>query len=193
MRETTLGIGSNMPYRGMMSADIVRAACRELGSLFVSFAASSLYRTQALYIADQSDFYNMVVQGAVREGLTPYDLLAEIHKIETKYGRNRKKEIRFGPRSLDIDIELFGDMEIDDETLTIPHPRMRERAFVLVPLMEILKSGAGDRGSGADESRNNANALLIKKYAEDLEKLSDQRIERIADADFFSHGKRVAL
>ena len=177
----------------MPPIDIVKAACAELRPLFVSFAASSLYRTQALYIADQSDFYNMVVQGAVREGLTPHDLLAEIHKIEAKYGRNRKKEIRFGPRSLDIDIELFGDMEIDDETLTIPHPRMRERAFVLVPLMEILKSGAGDRGSGADESRNNANALLIKKYAEDLEKLSDQRIERIADADFFSHGKRVAL
>ena len=181
MRETTLGIGSNMPYRSMPPIDIVKAACDELRPLFVSFAASSIYRTQALYIADQSDFYNMVVRGVLRKDITPHSLLREIHKIEAKYGRNRKEEIRFGPRTLDIDIEVFGDMEIDDETLTIPHPRMRERAFVLVPLMEILKSGAGDRGSGADESRNNANALLIKKYAEDLEKLSDQRIERCCD------------
>ena len=175
MHEVTLGIGSNMPYRSMPPINIVKAACAELRPLFVTFAASSLYRTQALYIADQSDFYNMVVQGAVREGLTPHALLAEIHKIEAKYGRNRKKEIRFGPRSLDIDIELFGDMEIDDETLTIPHPRMRERAFVLVPFLEILK-----RRARGDDDRAAA-SLLIKKYGADLEKLSDQRIERCSD------------
>ena len=175
MREATLGIGSNMPYRSMTPIDIVKAACNELRPLFVSFDASSLYRTQALYVADQSDFYNMVVCGAVREGLTPHDLLAEIHKIEAKYGRNRKKEVRFGPRSLDIDIELFGDMEIDDEALTIPHPRMRERAFVLVPFLEILK-----RRVRGDDDRGEV-SLLIKKYGADLEKLSDQRIERCSD------------
>ena len=174
MREATLGIGSNMPYRSMPPIDIVKAACAELRPLFVSFTASSIYRTQALYIADQSDFYNMVVQGAVREGLTPHALLAEIHKIEAKYGRNRKKEIRFGPRSLDIDIELFGDMEIDDEALTIPHPRMHERAFVLVPLFEILKHR---------ESENDEASLLIKKYGEDLKRLSEQRIERCSESD----------
>ena len=175
MHEVTLGIGSNMPYRSMPPIDIVKAACAELRPLFVSFAASSLYRTQALYIADQSDFYNMVVCGAVREGLTPHALLAKIHKIEAKYGRNRKKEIRFGPRSLDIDIELFGDMEIDDEALTIPHPRMRERAFVLAPFLEILK-----RRARGDDDRAAA-SLLIRKYGADLEKLSGQRIERCSD------------
>ena len=117
----------------------------------------------------------MVVCGAVREGLTPHDLLAEIHKIEAKYGRNRKKELRFGPRPLDIDIELFGDMEIDDEALTIPHPRMRERAFVLVPFLEIL-----NRRARGDDDRGEV-SLLIKKYGADLEKLSDQRIERCCD------------
>ena len=161
-----------MPYRSMPPIEIVKAACNELRPLFVTFDASSLYRTQALYIADQSDFYNMVVCGAVREGLTPHDLLAEIHKIEAKYGRNRKKEVRFGPRSLDIDIELFGDMEIDDEALTIPHPRMRERAFVLVPLFEILKRR---------ESENDKASFLIKKYGEDLKRLSEQRIECCAE------------
>ena len=175
MCEATLGIGSNMPYRSMPPIEIVKAACNELRPLFVTFDASSLYRTQALYIADQSDFYNMVVCGAVREGLTPHDLLAEIHKIEAKYGRNRKKEVRFGPRSLDIDIELFGDMEIDDEALTIPHPRMRERAFVLVPFLELLK-----RRTRGDDDRGEV-SLLIKKYGADLEKLSDQRIERCSD------------
>ena len=175
MHEVTLGIGSNMPYRSMPPIEIVKAACAELRPLFVTFAASSLYRTQALYIADQSDFYNMVVCGAVREGLTPHDLLAEIHKSEEKYGRDRKKELRFGPRPLDIDIELFGDMEIDDEALTIPHPRMRERAFVLAPFLEILK-----RRARGDDDRGEV-SLLIKKYGADLEKLSDQRIERCSD------------
>ena len=174
MREATLGLGSNMPYRSMPSIEILQAACVRLRPLFISFAASSIYRTQALYVAEQSDFYNMVVQGVVREGLTPHALLAEIHKIEAKYGRNRKEEVRFGPRSLDIDIELFGDMKIDDETLTIPHPRMCERAFVLVPFLELLKRR--ERIDDGGES-----SFLIKKYSDALELLSNQRIERCAE------------
>ena len=75
----------------MPPIDIVKAACAELRPLFVSFTASSIYRTQALYVADQNDFYNMVVCGAVREGLTPHDLLAEIHKIEAKDATGKKK------------------------------------------------------------------------------------------------------
>ena len=168
-----------MPYRSMTPIEIVKAACTELRPLFVSFAASSIYRTQALYIADQSDFYNLVVHGAVREGLTPHGLLDEIHRIEAKYGRNRKAEVRFGPRSLDIDIELFGDMKIDDETLTIPHPRMRERAFVLAPFLEILKRRESEDKIGRGDAE--AVSLLIKKYGADLKKLSDQRIERCSE------------
>ena len=65
-------------------------------------------------------------------------MLDDIHQIEAKFGRNRKKEIRNGPRTLDIDIELFGNQIIKTNTLEIPHIRIKERAFVLKPMLEIL-------------------------------------------------------
>ena len=78
----------------------------------------------------------MVVSGTYEK--SAYDLLFEIHKIEESLGRNRAKEIRFGQRSLDIDIEIFGSQEICSESLQIPHPRLLERAFVLLPLVDLI-------------------------------------------------------
>ena len=108
------------------------------------------------------DFYNMVVKGYVPDSMTPYDLLNIIHDIEAEGGRNREKEIRFGPRSLDIDIEEFGDTVVSDEILQIPHPRIQERAFVLIPALEIL-----------DES---SDYLLRKRYENFLKDLPEQGV-----------------
>lgn len=70
------------------------------------------------------------------------DLLRDIHEIENRYGRDRTKEIRNGPRSLDLDIELFGHCKICEEKLVVPHERLLERSFVLTPLVEVLNLNA---------------------------------------------------
>lgn len=105
---------------------------------------SSVYKTPAMYVTDQEDFYNMTAVGYVADDTDPFEFLKTINQIEAKYGRDREKEIRFGPRSLDIDIELFGDKKINDPILEIPHIRMEERAFVLIPALEILTDPADE-------------------------------------------------
>lgn len=126
----------------MSSVELLQRACFELKSLLENPSFSSVYRTKAMYVTDQNDFYNMAVVGFVHDELSPHELLKQINSIEAKYGRDRSKEIRFGPRSLDIDIELFGNKIINDKKLEIPHPRLKERAFVLIPALEILDKSA---------------------------------------------------
>ena len=105
---------------------------------------SSVYKTPAMYVTDQEDFYNAAALGYVSDDVDAFDFLHKINEIEAKYGRDRTKEVRFGPRSLDIDIELFGDETIDAPDLQIPHVRMEERAFVLIPSIEVLKYSADE-------------------------------------------------
>ena len=105
---------------------------------------SSVYKTKAMYVEDQEDFYNMATIGYVSDDTDAFDFLKTINKIEAKYGRDRDKEIRFGPRSLDIDIELFGNETINTPELQIPHVRMEERMFVLIPTLEILNDSADE-------------------------------------------------
>ena len=95
-----------------------------------------------MYVENQKDFLNMTVYGFVADEMTPYQLLDKIHVIEAEYGRDRSKEIRFGQRTLDIDIELFADLTINEPDLQIPHLRISERAFVLIPAIEVLKKTA---------------------------------------------------
>jgi len=128
----------------MQPMEILDAACCELKKLLSDFSFSSVYQTKAMYVTDQEDFYNMVVSGKVSDDESPFDFLKKINEIEAKYGRNREKEIRFGPRSLDIDIEIFGNQKINSEILQIPHLSIKERAFVLCPLVEVLKKNADD-------------------------------------------------
>jgi 2-amino-4-hydroxy-6-hydroxymethyldihydropteridine diphosphokinase len=94
---------------------------------------SSIYETDPVGFTEQSPFLNMVA--SIRTSLLPEDLLAECLKIELMLGR--KREIRWGPRTMDLDILLYNQENIETEDLIIPHPRMKERAFVLIPLMEI--------------------------------------------------------
>ena len=142
MRRVLLGLGSNKGFGDKAPLQLLQCACRELACLLDSPRFSSVYKTRAMYVEDQDNFYNMAACGFVDDNLTADQLLKKINQIEAKYGRDRSKEIRFGPRPLDIDIELFGDLTIDTPDLTIPHPRMQERAFVLVPALEILTDSA---------------------------------------------------
>jgi len=99
-------------------------------------AASSLYRTAPVGYLDQPDFINAVA--AVDTELDPYALLAALHEVEQRFGRERP--FKDAPRTLDLDVLLYDDRVSADPVLTLPHPRMHERAFVLAPLTEI----AGD-------------------------------------------------
>jgi 2-amino-4-hydroxy-6-hydroxymethyldihydropteridine diphosphokinase len=98
-------------------------------------ARSSDYRTPPWGVTDQPPFANAAI--AVETALAPHDLLGRTQAVERALGRERTKERRFGPRTIDLDILLYDDLTLDDATLTLPHPRLLERAFVLVPLAEI--------------------------------------------------------
>lgn len=142
MIRVVLGLGSNAPYGGLEPVELLSGACRELKKILAAPVFSSLYETRAMYYENQQNFYNMAVTGFVDDSASPFELLDEIHRIEEQFGRNRSKEIRFGPRSLDIDIEEFGSLVLNVPDLILPHPRMNERAFVLIPVLEILKKSA---------------------------------------------------
>lgn len=85
---------------------------------------------------DQDDYLNLVVRATTT--LAPHELLDELQAVEAAFGRDRAREVRFGPRPLDIDVLLLGDVVLDDARLTVPHPRLAERAFALVPALEVL-------------------------------------------------------
>lgn len=125
-----LGLGANLCDA---RAAVVQAVADIAGSEGVALTAqSALYRT-APVDSSGPDYINAVVE--VRTRLTAPDLLQCLHDIEAAAGRARP--YRNAPRTLDLDILLFGDGQIDSAHLSVPHPRMGQRAFVLVPLAEI--------------------------------------------------------
>lgn len=105
-------------------------------------ARSSDYETPPWGKTDQPAFINACIM--IETGLTPVGLLDRAHEVERAFGRDRHKEERWGPRSLDIDLLTYGEDKIDDPDLTLPHPRLFERAFVLVPLTEIAPDAVVD-------------------------------------------------
>jgi 2-amino-4-hydroxy-6-hydroxymethyldihydropteridine diphosphokinase len=98
-------------------------------------ARSSDYATPPWGDEDQPPFINACIE--IDTALDPHALLFVLHKVEQKFGRDRSKERRWGPRTLDLDMIAYDDVSIDKVELTLPHPRLFERAFVLVPLAEI--------------------------------------------------------
>ena len=158
-----LGLGTNVEHNGIKGPELLACACVSLSRIIASMRFSSVYRTAAMYVTDQDDFYNMVVAGRF-EG-SPQSLLKAIHSIEAEFGRDREKEIRNGPRPLDIDIELFDRRRILQDDLVVPHERMTERAFVLRPLLDILSKNA------------DVNIWSKGFYKEKLKSLEDQKID----------------
>jgi 2-amino-4-hydroxy-6-hydroxymethyldihydropteridine diphosphokinase len=140
-----LGLGSNRSFNGLFPAELLSSAFAELSSLLEDCRLSPLYKTAPVGVADQADFCNAAVLG--RYGGSPRELLAAVQGIEAKYGRDRAAERRWGERSLDIDILLFGEETVNEPDLVIPHPRLRERAFALRPLLDLLPDAA-EPGTG---------------------------------------------
>jgi 2-amino-4-hydroxy-6-hydroxymethyldihydropteridine diphosphokinase len=132
-----LSLGSNLGDRGTYLAAAREALAALPGTSLV--VASRIYETAPQGHSEQPEFLNQVV--LLRTRLQPLDLLTECQRIENEHGRVR--ELRFGPRTLDIDILLYQGVESDDPELRLPHPRMVRRAFVLVPLAEIWGTGEG--------------------------------------------------
>jgi 2-amino-4-hydroxy-6-hydroxymethyldihydropteridine diphosphokinase len=130
-----VGLGSNLGD----SVVTLRSALEALGALPGTRLerASRLYRTAAWGVTDQPDFINAVAM--LRTTRPPRQLLSDLLDIERHAGRNRRADgsDRWGPRTLDLDLLLYGDAVIDEPGLHVPHPRLHERAFVLVPLAEI--------------------------------------------------------
>jgi 2-amino-4-hydroxy-6-hydroxymethyldihydropteridine diphosphokinase len=128
--EVLLGLGANL---GDPLATIASALeGLQQGGVHI-IRRSRWYRTAPQGVTDQPDFVNMCA--AATTELAPFVLLALIHRVEAELGRERRE--RWGPRTIDIDILAYGDVAIAEPGLTIPHPRLAERAFVLVPLLDI--------------------------------------------------------
>lgn len=159
-----LGLGSNRSFDGQSPRQLLGSACRLLSERVVGLERSSLYRTAPMYHEEQDDFYNMVAVGWFLG--SPRELLEFTQSVERRLGRDRSREFPNGPRSMDIDIELFGQRCVCEPDLVVPHPRLRERAFVLVPMLEVFS--------------RNADVCIDKSfYAECLAALPDQGIARI--------------
>jgi 2-amino-4-hydroxy-6-hydroxymethyldihydropteridine diphosphokinase len=139
METAYIGMGGNLPSRAGMPEATLAAAAARLESLGRVTHRSSLYSTEPVGFAAQPRFVNAVV--ALETDLEPQDLLQGLLAIEQEFGRDRTTGFVNGPRTLDLDILLFDDLRISEqngeEGLEIPHPRLGERAFVLIPLNEI--------------------------------------------------------
>ena len=155
MTQVVLGLGSNRGDTQRDSSRIVLDAIAELGKFLTELRSASLYVTDPLYVTDQARFINTVVCGyypdlntrASSDIQTARELLYCIHYIESRFGRDRVHERRWGERLLDIDILLFGDLVLNESDLIIPHPRLNERRFALEPLLELLPDAA-EPGTG---------------------------------------------
>jgi 2-amino-4-hydroxy-6-hydroxymethyldihydropteridine diphosphokinase len=130
-----LGLGSNMGDR----RGFLREALADLPDVV---AVSGVYETDPVGgPPDQEKYLNLVVE--LETERSPRDLLGIAHRLESAAGRVRGE--RWGPRPLDNDVLLVGDIEVNDPDLEVPHPRMRERAFVLIPLHDLAPELVGER------------------------------------------------
>lgn len=131
MNQAFISIGSNIGERHLYLTKAIEALNSRVDTTVEK--VSSIYETAPVGYTDQADFLNLVI--SIRTSLSPNHLLAVCQEIEKESGRERT--IRWGPRTVDLDILLYNEVNIASEHLVIPHPRMAERAFVLIPLLEI--------------------------------------------------------
>lgn len=132
MSRAFLSLGSNMGD----SWSILREAVASLGPVV---AVSPVYRTEPVGGPEQEPFLNIVVE--LDTDLTPRQLLGVCHRLES--AANRVRTVRWGPRTLDVDIVWMEGVDIDEPDLQVPHPRMRVRRFVMAPLADLAPDVAG--------------------------------------------------
>ncbi|MDR0410953.1 MAG: 2-amino-4-hydroxy-6-hydroxymethyldihydropteridine diphosphokinase [Treponema sp.] len=157
MELVALGLGSN---KGR-SCTILAGAVKCLQEILMDLRTTPIFETAPQGVTDQQPFLNTAVCGFCT--LAPPDLLEAVHHIEASFGRDRTKERRWGERTLDIDILLFGRLVLSSQSLEIPHPRLRERAFALVPLLILLPEAVDPRTN--------------EPYAHILRELPDQNVK----------------
>lgn len=129
MADVYIALGSNEGDRSAMLSD----ACRELATVVHGLRVSSIYETDPVGYAAQRRFLNAVVTGTT--DLAPLQLLRSLQRIEALLGRERP--FPNSPRTIDLDLLLYDSVVLDSPELTLPHPRLHERFFVLVPLVEL--------------------------------------------------------
>jgi 2-amino-4-hydroxy-6-hydroxymethyldihydropteridine diphosphokinase len=163
MANAIIALGGNV--------DDVRAAFRKAISHICGMTQAALLTRSSDYATppwgeeNQPPFINACIE--IETSLDPHALLFTLHKVEQKFGRDRSKEQRWGPRTLDLDLIAYDDIKLDKPELTLPHPRLFERAFVLVPLAEI----APDR------------VIAGRRVKDALAKVSTDGITRLPDLD----------
>jgi 2-amino-4-hydroxy-6-hydroxymethyldihydropteridine diphosphokinase len=134
MADVLIALGGNV---GDVRATFQKAISHICGMAQAALKArSSDYATPPWGDEQQAPFINACIE--IETDLDPHALLFTLHKIESKFGRDRARERRWGPRTLDLDLIAYDDVAMQKPELTLPHPRAFERAFVLVPLAEIV-------------------------------------------------------
>jgi 2-amino-4-hydroxy-6-hydroxymethyldihydropteridine diphosphokinase len=154
-----VGIGSNLNEPVRQVEDALGELERIPRSRVVS--RSSLYKSAPLGYADQADFINAV--GALETALEPEKLLDELLIIEARH--RRRRSFANAPRSLDLDLLLFEQLELRTPRLTVPHPRMHERAFVLKPLLELCAEISIPGKGSARSLLENCEGQIVEKIA----------------------------
>ncbi|MDX8363163.1 2-amino-4-hydroxy-6-hydroxymethyldihydropteridine diphosphokinase [Cytobacillus sp. IB215316] len=154
-REAYIALGSNQGDRQLYMFKAIKSL--QLHPQITITKTSSIYETNPVGYTDQDQFLNMVIK--VNTDLSALDLLTICQHTEEQLGR--KREIRWGPRTIDLDILLYNQENIETEQLIVPHPRMLERAFVMVPLLEIDQHVV--LGKGVDSSSVNINKLIDRE------------------------------
>ena len=153
-------MGGNLASWAGAAEATLTAAAQRLESLGRVTCRSSLYSTEPVGFAGQPRFVNAVVE--LETDLAPRELLDGLLRIEQEFGRDRAASFANGPRTLDLDILLMGGLTVSEPGLEIPHPRLAERAFVLVPLCEIAPQFI-------DVSRQRTVAQLLHSLLPDTE------------------------
>ena len=161
MASVLIALGGNV---GDVRTTFTKAIANICGMTQAALTArSSDYRTPPWGDEQQEPFTNACIE--IETGLDPHALLFTLHKIEKKFGRDRAQERHWGPRTLDLDIIAYDNVQLNKPELTLPHPRLFERAFVLVPLAEIVP----DRLIAGQTPRQ----ALTRLSADGIERLPD--------------------
>ena len=141
-----IGLGANLDDR----VGRLRQAVGSLREILDDLRVSSVYETAPMHFANQPDFLNACCVGRTRS--TPRQLLSVLQDIERRLGRRRARR-QYGARVVDLDLLLYGELVVEEEDLVVPHPRLRERAFVLIPLAELAADWMVPASGGASESK----------------------------------------